>query len=668
MDRIRISRKRKTSYSSRPHPLSGTLTRSKSQIFLHRNRSGHLHSDSRRRQQPYARSRRPRPRPAGCVSDTRHGSSENDDNNDYDDDVMVFIKDLRKKRKVKPKGEDSNCDGEDVSRVLIKDIRLRRVYSTQSSVEKDNSGDLKVKGESDEDFNVNVDDVTNTRIEESLINDSVLKSKSVLRPCVKEKLSKIPGAVSNKRLFPFLMDIMGDDFGTSKSGYCQKNEKGVNGGQDFQLSLSCRSQEGTKCELKDDKCTVLDTCHSGASEGDTLIGHVDELSHGNWSKLQSREVTSECLSVSSLNDICLSESKAGPTADFHGVRDVENSMHNDDFKQGSNHKRNLDRAKAANHGGYTSEQFGVLNEGCILTIPPDAVICNNPEVNLSQLESMPHDVHHVKPMGLARSTTENSGEVFYVTADKKKDPVRKSKSVPGPNLNRKFFKTPGSISYRRMLPFLKDLTKDDSVISEFCHPTLHKNDEVHMYAKKFEVPLSSQGCKASIEEHKTESGHMHGTVKCNALVNNVLVDPANELSHGNQLQLTPSPGILETPMQLDAKVVNGLSAPSPSEHIEKVEIGSKDVCLSDSKFDLCSLMVESECVKNVVNTEHNDGFEQVQNKIYRQHNSESTTPEAQNLLYINDVSSLAFENCSSKEKGLTIDCDEKKQFKGYGEA
>ncbi|CAL0306323.1 unnamed protein product [Lupinus luteus] len=654
MDPIRISRKRKASSSSRPHPLSGRLTRSKSQIFLHRNRSGHLHSDSRRRQQPYARSRRRRSRVTGCVTDTRQGSSENDDNKDYDDDVMVLIKDLRKKRKGELNGEDSNCDGEDVSRVLIKDIRLRRVYSSQSSgggcsdrngVVDSDCGDQnfdqgideivyqlqderKCDGKNDENclekiadlseemvltttpHDANVCDNSEVNGDEGKTGEEVCvgventpldknAEKNDLTLCSQEKLVNIPGAVSYKRQFPFLMEIMGDDFGTSK----------------FQLPLSSQNQEDSKCELKANNSTILDTCQSGASEVDGLIEHVDELSHGNGSKLQSREVTSECLSVPSLNDICLSESKAGPTADFHCVRDVANSLHSDDLKQGSNNKRNIDHDKATNNG-CTLEQFGVLNEECILTTPPDAMICDNIEVNLSQLESMPQDVHNVKPMGLARSTPENSGEVFGLTADKIKDPVHKSKSVPRPILNRKLFKTPGSLSYRRMLPFLKDLTKDDSVISEFVHPTLHNKDEIHMYAKKFEVPLSPQGREASIEEHKTDSGHKHGTVKYNALVNNVLVVPANELSHSNQPQLTPSPGILKPPMLLDAKVAIGLPAPSPS----------------DSKLDLCLV--------------------------------KSTTPEAQNLLYINDVTSLALENCSSKQKGLTIDCDERKQFQG----
>ncbi|KAK7247038.1 hypothetical protein RIF29_41914 [Crotalaria pallida] len=704
---------------------------------------------------------------------------------DDEDDVMVLLKDLRKKWK--PETEESAGDGEDLSRVLIKDLRLRRVYSPQSGVHASSDqkigvvdsdlkdkmiGDLgfgspssvekegsKVNGESETkvndgvaamvvatespnlglsqevpDFNQgntglsdessilqdrkqcdekivgnsseNVGDSKTTLdagdtgklLEEVYVcagnaeknvgegfhpnddiqrNYSPLKGKSVLEPCSNEKLFEIP--VSYERMFPYPIETMGDDSGKSKSGYRQEDEKGVNSEQEFQLPLLSQSQEGSKFELKTVSCTVGGTSQLGASEGDAGLAQVNELSHGNGSKLisppcfsespmqlQAKEVTRECLSAPSLNDICLGGPEAGSVTDFQSVKDVSNALHNDNIKHDSSHKSNLDHAKETSHGGCTSEQFGVLNEECVLTTPPDAVICDNPEVNLSQLGSTPRYVHHVKPMGLARSNLEIAGEGFSVKADKRKDSVLRSKSVPRPNLHKRLFRTPGSISYRRMLPFWEYLTKDDSVKSEFCHQTLHQNGEVDMHAKKFKLPLSTHGEVASIDEqHKIDSCPTYCTAKCNALVNNVLADLANELSPGNQPQLTPSQGLPETPMQLDAKGVhNLLSAPSVGEHMEKVEIDSEDISLSDSKFDLCSVIEDSQCAKNVANAVQNDGFEQLQNKTSRQNNSEST-PDVQNLLYINgDISSLAFEHCSSKEKGSTIVCDEKKQFEG----
>lgn len=173
-----------------------------------------------------------------------------------------------------------------------------------------------------------------------------------------------------------------------------------------------------------------------------------------------------------------------------------------------------------------------------------------------------------------------------------------------------------------------------------------------MHAKRFELPLWSQSQEASIDEHKTDSGPMYGTVKCNALGNNILVDPANELYHGNQPQMTSSQGLPESPMQLDAKVVHKCSIThSVDEHIEKVEIGSKDNCLTDSKFDLCSVMADSHSGKNVTNAVHNDGFKQVHDKMFVSvEQSESVSrypPEVQNPNHLDPNMLDAEENEAS---------------------
>lgn len=190
--------------------------------------------------------------------------------------------------------------------------------------------------------------------------------------------------------------------------------------------------------------------------------------------------------------------------------------------------------------------------------------------------------------------------------------------------------------------------------SKFDHQTHHQEDE----AKRFQLPLSSESEEASIDEHKTNSSPMHGTVESNGLENYVLVNP----SHGNQPKLTPSQDFPEFPMQLDAKeVVRGdLSAPSVNEHTQNFAVASKDECLSASELNPCSVMVDDfHSAKNVA---HNDDIKEVQNKISRQHNNESP-PKDQNILYINgDVSELTYVHHSSKEKGFTIAYDESKQF------
>ncbi|XP_027343266.1 uncharacterized protein LOC113855836 [Abrus precatorius] len=381
-------------------------------------------------------------------------------------------------------------------------------------------------------------------------------------------------------------------------------------------------------------------------------------------QLDSKEVTNECLSMPPVDDQCLSESKADATADFCGVKDVGSALHNSDFMQCFSPVDNLDYGKSSNHSGCTSQQFGVLNEECMLTTPPDAEIYGNSKVNVDQLESTPHDVNNCKPMELTKNTREKAGEGFCLKADKGKDSLNRQ-SVRGQHLHRKLFKAPGSVSYKRLLPFLMDLTKDDSGTSKFGHQTNHQKDEVGMSAKSFQLPFSSKSEEASIDEPKTDSSPMHGTVESNAVANNILVNSSNELCHGSQPKLTPSEDLPELPMQMDAKeaVIEGLSAPAVKKAIEKFVIGSKDGRLSESKFDTCSVMVDNfHCAKNVANGEHNDGFKQVQNRISGQHRSESP-PKNQNILDINgDVSDHTFEHHASQEKKITINYDQRKQF------
>lgn len=182
-----------------------------------------------------------------------------------------------------------------------------------------------------------------------------------------------------------------DFIGTPNLGHCQKDEKGMDG-QEFKLPLSSQSHEASNRELKTDSCTVRDTTGT---------------------KLTSSPMRLDV------------EEASGPTSDFAGVKDVGNALHNDDFKQNSIHKNN---AKATNHSGCGSEQFDASNEDCILTTP-DAKTCDNSVVNVDQLQSMPQDACHVEPMDLTRSTHENAIEGVCPKADKRNDPLLKSKSV-----------------------------------------------------------------------------------------------------------------------------------------------------------------------------------------------------------------------------------------------
>ncbi|MED6134212.1 hypothetical protein PIB30_035003 [Stylosanthes scabra] len=715
MEAIRTTRKRD---HPSPSPRSGTFTRSRSQLFLHRTRSGLLRPDPQRTRSQYQATLPPSP----CRTTSIRLSESVDGNNGGDED-MVLVKDLVKKTKLRHEPSFTGGDSE-LSRVLTKDLRTRRVYSPQSSLgacsnlvvadvfakgsgvdsdyavggiadlgfgtkarlknsgserdgskleeesgnlEKAFSSEGQKKDEvnsilslilneyrSDKDSDIYGDDVSESsdsgktesqdekrsdgisaeKIEDSMEellqttppdteicansevkgkqvedtplpgnalksagegssekdirkNGSVLRSKSLLRPRFQGRLFKAPGSVNFKRLFPYLKDIKRDDSGTEELGHCQKDEKAMVG-NDSRLPMSNQNQEPHGSTL------------SVVSEGDAVVAPVNELSHGNGLELasspdsleldmqfNSKGVTSECLFVPSM-------------------KEVGNAPYNDKFKKDSKQQGcNPDYAITANDGSCTMEQFGVLDEECVLETPPDGDKFDKGEINkLGQSESTTQDKYSVKAMDMSNISQENADVGFFQKVHQRKDSVIKNQK------------------------------------------THHKEGEVDISAKKIQYPLLSENQGASIGQHKIDDSSRHDTCESNKVVNNVLVDSTNEFCHVNQPKLTSSQLIPELPMQLDAReMVQCLSVPSANEHIEKVEIGPKDECLSDSKFDPHSVM-----------DLHCEGVNQVQN--ISRHNSESP-PKAQNVLGIDgNVSNLTFGHHSSDEKGPSVDYDE----------
>ncbi|XP_047161117.1 uncharacterized protein LOC124831239 isoform X2 [Vigna umbellata] len=403
-------------------------------------------------------------------------------------------------------------------------------------------------------------------------NDSSLVSQVFLRPRFQGKLFKIPGSANYRRLCTFLRDSVREDSGTPKLGFGQKNEGGE---QEKQHPLVSQNQEASKEELKTDGRTTR--------EGK-----------------------------------CLSEAKVDPTAD-NGVNGFKSDLPNDGLNQLSSHTNGNECNEPSHNSACTSEEFGFLNEKYILTTPPNSHIYGNSEVN-------------AKPMDFTRSTQGHAAELFSFKADKGND-FLKSKSVPRQNLHKKLFITPGSVSYKRLLPFLMNLTKDDSDTSKFDHQTHIQDEKEDVHPKRFQFPLSSQTEEASIVEHKTDSSPMHGAVESNGVEDCVLVYTSNELSHVKQPILTPQ-DLPELPIQWDSKegVCEGLSAPSVNELMEKIV--KDDECLTASELNPCSITeVDFHSAKIVANVAPNEDRQES-----RRHKNESPLKDQIGLFVNSDVS------------------------------
>jgi len=197
--------------------------------------------------------------------------------------------------------------------------------------------------------------------------------------------------------------------GIPKLGHCHEDKK-VMDGQGLEPPLTSDNHEGSKPETKTDSCTMGDT------NGPELASSPMQV--------DTEKVNGECLSVPSVDDKCLSESKVDPAADFLGARDVGNAFDHSDVKQDSFNRNNLDCAKAADHNGCALEQLGVLNEDCI-PMTRDTEICDDIVLNVDQMQGIPQNV---KPMDLTRSTQESTVEALFPKADKRNNPL-KSKHV-----------------------------------------------------------------------------------------------------------------------------------------------------------------------------------------------------------------------------------------------
>ncbi|CAK8578448.1 unnamed protein product [Lathyrus sativus] len=419
------------------------------------------------------------------------------------------------------------------------------------------------------------------------LNSYALKSKSVLKPRLPGKLFKAPGSVNYRRL----MKIMGDDIGIPGSGHCLKDKK-VMDAQGFEFPLSSDTHKASKPKTMTDSCTILDI------NGPKLTSSPMQL--------DIAKVNGECLSGSSKDDECVSDPKAVPAAGFLGARAVAN-------------------ARTTNHNSCASEQLGVLKKDSIPTT-------NNSEIhdtNADQMDSMSKDV--------------------CPKADKMNEPL-KSKHVHRPYLHGKLIKTTGSVNYRRLLPFLKNLTKEDSGTSKFGD----QDQDAGLYAK--ELPLPSQSEEASIDLQMAASGQVQDKADPNALANSILVNPANMLTHGNLPELTSSQDLSELPMQLDAKklVHECLSESCVQVHSEKAAISSKDECLSEPKTDPCSVMMDFNCAKIITDATNLDGFTQLHTPLSEQHLSVSP-PKDQNLLNSNDdISNLSSKELVNQEKWESV--------------
>ncbi|XP_015958245.3 uncharacterized protein LOC107482312 isoform X1 [Arachis duranensis] len=444
-----------------PSSRSDTFTRSRSQLFLHRSRSGFLRPDPQRTRSRFlrpdpqsTRSRFLRPDrqsthsryqatlpPSQCPTSMIRLSESVDGNSGGDDD-MVFLKDLKKKTKLRHEASSTGGDSE-LSRVLMKDLRARRVYSPQSSV----------------------------------------------------------GACSSLVAADMFADGSGVDSDSSDGGM-------ANLGFEAKPSLENSGSE---------------------REGSKLVGENGNLEKAFWSEGQKKD------EVNSILSLVLNEYRSDKDSDIY----VDNASESSDL--GKTESQDEKRSE-----GISFEKIEESKEELLQMIPPETEISARTEVKGKQRKQ-------VEDTPLAGNALKNAGEASCENhSGRRNGSVLKSKSALRPRFQGRLFKAPGSVSFKRLFPYLKEIMRDDSATEELGHCP---KDERAMDGNNSRLSLSYQSQGPSNLELRIDSCSVLGSMPSIVTEDDAVVAPVNELSHGNGSELTSSSDSLELDMQFHSKGV-----------------------------------------------------------------------------------------------------------------
>ncbi|XP_057956843.1 uncharacterized protein LOC131150253 isoform X2 [Malania oleifera] len=403
METRQSSRKRKHSPPS--HPFTGTFTRSKSQLYIHRNRSGRARSDSFRKSQHVHLS-------------------------------LDFIPRQRSKLGPLVSQEELLDSDEIMSRISIKDLRARRVFSRSSII----------------------DECCAEK------NSAVGKYSDAVHPSENGDFVKLGGGVAQ-------FNIGSSDVSSIREVSC--------GNKDARI--------GSYSDGKTHQCVAefsIDAQNLSAASTDILFSTEDD------------NFINEDVNVGSCSDV----EKSSETGEMEksGIEFQFEAQFLDKTNPNlSDSAINLSPSNAEQMGdgeGDIPNAVDGSNEGCVHSTPPDDIF-DKPGVDedgRNRAEcAWPNSDHALVKQSNGRIERNNicihSGS--RTKLERRSNCISKSKPVLSPCSRLKVFKTPSSFSYRRLLPYLMNITYDDSCASKNDECPKHEKD---LEEKPFSLSLDSQ--------------------------------------------------------------------------------------------------------------------------------------------------------------------------------
>ncbi|XP_022878862.1 uncharacterized protein LOC111396653 [Olea europaea var. sylvestris] len=427
-------RKRKKQSPSLPHRSVGIFTRSKSQVYVHRNRSGRTRLDVSRKSNFHSCSISSNPFP-GKPKSVQPGSRKETGTepveaylrlNDEISCRISSIKDLRTHRvfssAVSPilEEEEGKINGNskllqnmgldtDSDRCMDLDARDKELEENRQSVETMPSDAVAKENDSKNGLNLMKDKATST-------NGSVSTSRKVLNSCAKRKVFKTPNSFNYRRLLPYLMDVVKE-----KSSASEIEIVGV----EFPNKLQELSGLSPKMpSFMDNGCAAKLEC-VGARTNPT-----DSFKDEKIQKLNKEQ-------PSILQNLIGVEYQLEHRSYENGVSGVEDSVEEECISM--KHDSDVLHATASRDSGRNMEVNTLLTEKP--NIKGTSVGC------LSIGNKSRHSAN-------VKSGTNWLSETFLTPCSQ----VR-------------VFKVPSSASYRRLLPYLIDVAKQNSCDSKVIrHP------------------------------------------------------------------------------------------------------------------------------------------------------------------------------------------------------
>ncbi|XP_023514502.1 uncharacterized protein LOC111778760 isoform X2 [Cucurbita pepo subsp. pepo] len=307
--------------------------------------------------------------------------------------------------------------------------------------------------------------------------DSVTRTGSVLKPCSKRKLFKAPGSIAYKRLLPFLLD--GDNY-ILQGDLCSKREKNLKK-ENIESNLCNRANESS---FIDSDTSVNNAVLAYGISCNTMKLNSTPPDNGDAKNFQNGS--------DSRNDPTLVKENSGLKRDVVSVSSLDKKLTENG---GPSENQIEDRFSNEQSKTFVIERLdggdpfissNLSSEVDNFKSHVSEKLCNNvsediksenhskEEIKISSLDSdiacnLVKEERKNEKVSCTRGTDQYLGSStvgendcnIATESDKKYGPCVRNKVVRNPLVQLKSKYNQVSVSYRRMLPFLEDLFKDN---------------------------------------------------------------------------------------------------------------------------------------------------------------------------------------------------------------